>query len=66
MTCVACAALSLIPSFMLMGKEIVKDIAWKPNGSEGNHVVTPANTADKHYAEVDTSNEDGPVDPTNP
>lgn len=70
-TCIACAALSLIPSFMLMGKGMVKDIAWKSGSGgspTGNHIITPANTSGSSYADVTGgsggTNPDPPVDPS--
>jgi len=56
-TCIACASLSLLPSVMIMGKSMVSDMKWKP----GDHMITPADTADKGYADVSA-----PVDPSDP
>lgn len=75
-TCLACAALSLLPSFMVMGKEAVADIKWKSgvgvtgdidslHGSlSGNHVITPADTDGKTYATVDPPAEDPETEET--
>lgn len=68
----ACAALSFLPSVMNMGASMVRDGAWKSGSGvasddiestlSGNHIITPADTSEQSYADV----EDAPVDPENP
>lgn len=53
-TCLACAALSLLPSVIAVGKDMMQEIKWTP----GTHIISPADSSGS-YVTV----EDPPSDP---